>query len=516
MSMESVAQVAPPPPDPEIAELDPAVVRPGGPGADASDGRAAARATGAMLASRLVIAALGWTGSVIIARILSPEAWGHYTFVFALLGLMAIFTDLGVGRAVMAKLIVDDPEEVARTASAFIALRVVLGLGGYVIALLYVVALGYPGEVIRATAVAGLVIVFATPGHALTVVFQSRHRLMLSAVAESLGQAVQLAVTIAAAVVAPYLLIFVLAPVLNEILALTTKTVGIIRRDGGLRPSRHIEFARWRSMLLDAAPLAIGFALTVALQKVDMLLLSIMDTFDAVGIYGIGYKFSDILDTFVLAAAGPIATLLVAAWPDEPGVFRQRCRSAAAAFGAGGAMAVAAFWPSAPQVVGLLYGDRFVQGAFAARLLVLGAALTALIVLGIYLLASAGRARSYPLVALGGLALNIVLNVVLIPRLSYDGAAIATVATLATTLVALWIVVIRTLPIIGMLPLGALGSLAVVTTAICLVGTPLTHVVPWPVVSAAAVVVVAAVALPLFRSAARTPGRHTKVQVSPL
>ncbi|WP_296389444.1 flippase [Williamsia sp.] len=515
MSLESAARAGPPPPDTEVAESDPAAVRPGDAAAQASDGRAAARATGAMLASRLVIAALGWTGSVIIARTLSPEAWGHYTFVFALLGLMAIFTDLGVGRAVMAQLIVDEPDEVARTSSAFIALRLLLGLGGYVIAVGYVVVLQYPGEVIRATALAGLVIVFATPGHALTVVYQSRHRLALSAVSESLGQALQLAVTIAAAFVAPYLLIFVLAPVLNEVLALSIKTVGIIRRDGGLRPSRHIDTARWRSMLLDAAPLAIGFALTIALQKVDMLLLSVLDTFDAVGVYGIGYKFSDILDTFVIAAAGPIATLLVAAWPDEPGVFRQRCRSAAAAFGAGGAVAVAAFWPSAPQVVGLLYGDRFVQGALAARLLVLGAALTSLIVLGIYVLASAGHARSYPVVALGGLALNVALNLVLIPRLSYDGAAIATVATLATVLVALWIVVIRTLPIIGMLPLGALSTLAIVAAGVCVVGTVATRWVPWPAVSTATALVVAGVALPLVRSCARTPGRHTKVQVSP-
>ncbi|MBE7161211.1 MAG: oligosaccharide flippase family protein [Williamsia herbipolensis] len=467
-----------------------------------------------MLASRLVIAALGWTGSVIIARILSPEAWGHYTFVFALLGLMAIFTDLGVGRAVMAQLIVDDPEEVARTSSAFVALRLLLGLGGYVIALAYVVILQYPGDVIRATALAGLVIVFATPGHALTVVYQSRHRLMLSAIAESLGQALQLAITIAAAIVAPYLLIFVLAPVVNEVLALSMKTVGIARRDGGLRPSRHIEFARWRSMLLDAAPLAIGFALTIALQKVDMLLLSVLDTFDAVGIYGIGYKFSDILDTFVLAAAGPIATLLVAAWPDEPGVFRQKCRTAGAALGTGGALAVAAFWPSAPQVIGLLYGDRFVVGAFAARLLVLGASLTALIVLGIYLLASAGHARSYPLVALGGLVLNVVLNLLLIPHLSYDGAAIATVATLGAVLVVLWVVIIRTVPIIGMLPLGTLSTLAVVCAAVCLGGTVLVRWVPWPVVSVMTALIVAAVALPLLRASARTPGRHTKVQVS--
>ncbi|GAA1461155.1 oligosaccharide flippase family protein [Williamsia maris] len=476
----------------------------------ASDTGAATRATMAMLASRVVIAALGWVGSVIIARTLSPEGWGHYSFVFALLGLMAIFTDLGVGRAVLARLISDDKDDVALTASAFIALRVVLGLVGYIVSVAYVVILQYPGEVIRATAVAGLVVVVATPGHALTVLFQSRHRLVLTAVAESLGQAIQLAVTIAAVLMAPYLLIFVLAPVLNELIALTMKAVGIARASSGLRPARRIEFDRWRSMLRDAAPLAIGFALTVALLKIDVLMLSLLDTFDAVGMYSIGYKFSDIIDTFALAAAGPVSTLLVAAWPDQHDVFRRRTRSAALLFALAGALAVAAFWPSAEQIIELLYGERFVPAAAASRLLVVGAALMSLIVLGIYLLAAAGKQRHYPLVAVGGLVLNVVANVILIPRMSYDGAAIATVVTLAAVAVVLWVVVARVMPIRALLPLGPMTVLVIATVVVCVVGTQIVGVVPWPVVSAAAVLAILGPAVVFRKAAGAPPPRHSR------
>ncbi|MFT4394074.1 oligosaccharide flippase family protein [Gordonia lacunae] len=478
----------------------------------ASDARAATRATIAMLVSRLVIAALGWAGSVLIARTLSPEDWGTYSFVFALLGLTAIFTDLGVGRAVMARLISDDPDEVAKTSSAFIALRVVLGVLGYLIAVAYVIVLQYPGDVVRATAVAGLVVVFATPAQALTVIFQSRHRLLLTAIAESLGQVLQLALTIAAVLVTPALLVFVLAPVANEILSLIIKIVGIMRRSSGLRPSRIVDWSRWKPMLSDALPLALGLALTIALQKVDVLLLSLLDSLDAVGIYSIGYKFSDIMDTLILAAIGPISTLLVAAWPSQSAVLRQRCRSAAAVFAASGAVAVAAFWPSAGPIIGLLYGDRFVVGADAARFLVLGAAITAFIVLGIFLLASTGHANRYPWIAIGGLALNVGLNVVLIPRYSYDGAAIATVVTFVVAAVALWVVIGRTLPITGLLPLGTLIALIALTAAACALGVwAAAESVPWPVVSAGAALVVAAPAVLLIRAVTTPPGRHTKV-----
>ncbi|WP_072802550.1 flippase [Rhodococcoides yunnanense] len=432
----------------------------------AADPKAAARATAAVLASRVVVAALGWIGSVVVARSLSPDGWGQFSFVFALLGLMSVVTDLGVGRVVLARLMDNDPEEIGRTASSFLALRTALGLVGYALAVGYVALLRYPSEVVLATAVGGLVVVFATPSHALSVLYQSRHRLLGVAIAESLGQVVQLGLTVLAAVYAPTLLWFVLPAVANEIFKLVTKGFGIRSRTLGLRPSRHIEFRRWGPYLREAIPLAIGFALTVAMLKIDVLMLSLLDSFDAVGLYSIGYKFSDMMDTFALAAVAPVSTLLIASWPHDLATFRTRSRSAAALFALFGAMAVAAFWPSAEPLIRLLYGDRFEEGSNAARLLVLGAALMSLVLLGIFMLASAGMQRHYPMVAVFGLALNVGLNLILIPRLSYNGAAISTVATIGTTVVLLWVVIARSMPIEGLLPVRSILALSVITALV--------------------------------------------------
>jgi O-antigen/teichoic acid export membrane protein/glycosyltransferase involved in cell wall biosynthesis len=461
-----------------------------------------------LLLSRLAVAALGWAGSLVVARSLSSEAWGQFSFVFALLSLMAVFTDLGVGRVVLARLMDDDPDEVALTASSFLALRILLGLLGYVIAVGYVLVLRYPAEVITATAAAGLVVVFATPGHALSVLFQSRHRLTLAAIAETVGQAIQLGLTILAAIFAPVLLIFALAPVANEIVALAIKSFGITRPSLGLKPSSRLEFSRWWPMLREAIPLAIGFALTFAMLKIDVLMLSLMDTFDAVGLYSIGYKFSDMMDTIAVAAAGPVSTLLVAAWPDQLSVFRQRIRTAALAFAVAGACAVAAFWPSAQALIRLLYGERFVAGAQAAQLLVVGAAVMALVILGIYALAAAGKQRHYPVVALAGIVINVSANLVLIPRLSYYGAAIATVVTLAITGALIWVVIARTMPIDKLIPLRGLSVLAVVTAIVAALGDHAVDRFPawWPVVSAVAAATVLAVAYVLVALSRTSPG----------
>lgn len=312
---------------------------------DASaDNRAVARTSVALLASRVATSGMGWFGSILIARLLSPEGWGQFSFVFGLLGLLSIVTDLGVGRVVLARLLESDAVEVARVAGAFVALRVLLGLVGYAVAMGYVLLFGYPTIVVQATAVAGVVVVIATPSHALSVLFQSRLRMTVVAAAQAAGQSAQLLLTVLAALWAPQLLVFVLPFVANEAVQLVIKLRRVRRGDAGPVSVRHAQLWRWRGMLVDALPLTVGIALTTVLYKIDVLLLSRLDTFDSVGLYSVGYKFADVLTLVAIAVVSPAMTLLVAAWPANVTDFRRRTRQLSTVLTLLGALAVAGFW----------------------------------------------------------------------------------------------------------------------------------------------------------------------------
>jgi O-antigen/teichoic acid export membrane protein len=108
-------------------------------------------------------------------------------------------------------------------------------------------------------------------------------------------------------------------------------------------------------------------------------------------------------------------------------------------------------------------------------------------------LIATSRHRQYPAVAIGGLILNVVLNLWLIPARSFQGAAIATLVTevaVATTLIvmAMRIDAVSPLPVWGVL--RGIGAFA----AAMLIGAAFDTVVPWPVaavVTAAAFLVIA-------------------------
>ena len=442
----------------------------------------AVRNTISMVLSRIAIAVMGWAGTVIIARMLSPDEWGKFSFIFGVLGLMSIITDLGVGRVVLARLVDgEDDDERGRVATSFIALRLLLGLAGYVVAVLFVLLSGYSAHVVWATVVAGLVVVISTPSHALTVMYQSRLRLTYVAAAEMLGQLVQLVFTILAALVAPILIVFVIPAIANEVVGIVAKLRGL--RDGrlGPNPTGRLEVWRWKEMLLEAVPLSIGFAFIEMTSKIDLVMLAHLDTFESVGLYSIGYKFADFVLVFALAVVTPFTTVMVASWPRDPAGFRHAVHRATAIIAVLCAAGTAAFWPSAENLLSLLYGERFAAAAFSTKLMVIGACLAALAQLGLMALVSAGRHRVYPWASLLALGVNVILNLILIPRFSYHGAAWATLVSSAVLVIAISAVLRGSVDIPGVLPLRPLLGTCVITAVVITVSavTPAINGAPW-------------------------------------
>ena len=99
-------------------------------------------------------------------------------------------------------------------------------------------------------------------------------------------------------------------------MALTLWLVLVMGRT--VRVRIRVEWVRWWLWLKEAAPLALGAALDTVYFRIDIVMLSLLDTYRAVGVYSVGYKFSDLLGALPLAVVTPALTMLVAAWPDDP------------------------------------------------------------------------------------------------------------------------------------------------------------------------------------------------------
>jgi O-antigen/teichoic acid export membrane protein len=440
--------------------------------------------TGSMVAGRLIQAVVGWAGTVLVARELGQEGFGQFTLVFSLLGMLSIVTDLGIGQAAVAAY-GRYPGDRAVFAGAYMVLRSVLGLIGYGIAVGFVVLMGYPSQVLAATAVGGLVVLVATPSHALDIAFQVRDRLPVVALAGVLGRLAQLGLTVALVIHGGSVVWFVVPAVVNDLLVLLWKWPAAHR----LMDFRYcVDLRLWSDLVRQAVPLTIGTAFVTLYYRVDSVMLASIDDFSATGVYGVAYKFVDVIHFVPSALSVALIAPLAVAWSSDKAAFLAHVRAGLRILATAAAGALVGFWLYAEDLVSLLYGDAYAEAGAAARILVTAEAFGFMSRLAITALLAANRHRIYPLITFLGLALNVSTNLVLIPRFSFEGAAVTTLLTEVVVAVLLWGRLGR-LGVGSIVEPGLIARVATAAGASLLVGLLLGAVVAWlPAAIAAGVV----------------------------
>ncbi len=453
-----------------------------------SPATAASFASGAwfLVAARNAVALLGWSGTILIVHRLSPQSWGGFSVIFSVLGIVGMVADLRLGRIVMRQLIDATGPRLEQLLGSYVTFRFILGVVCYAVAVGAIAAAHYPPGVLEATLVAGASLLFASLGTALDLLFTARLWVRSMSVAMVLGRGVQFAVTVALYLAGTRsVVLFVLPAVLCDAVALGWR-LRVLPEDIRLR--RRIELRMWRAWLWDAAPLSVGAAMVSIYVRIDVVMVSKLRGLGAVGQYAIGYKFSDLVSFIPVALGGPLLATLSRAWPEDPGAFRLAVRKAVVVLTMAAAVLVVEFAFFSRSAIGLLYGTRYQPATLATEALV-GATLLAFFSnLAFTALAAAQRNLMYPVAGLVGLVVNVGLNLVLIPRWSYDGAALVTVLTEAVVGVIL-LASARPLPGFARLPWALLVRTALSGLAAAGAAALAREFLPWEVAGVMSVAV---------------------------
>jgi O-antigen/teichoic acid export membrane protein len=433
---------------------------------------------GVLVVGRYAVAALAWVGTLIVVRELSVSAFGRYQLIFSLLGIIGFIADLRLSRIVLRDVMAAEGEAAGEIIGSYLGMRLVIGVISYAIAMAWVLIASYPSDVVWGTAIAGLNLVILSAAFAIILLFEARLWLRDVAIANVLGQIVQTGFTIAVSVLGVASILWFSWSTVANAVALTLWLVLVMGRT--VRVRVRVEWLRWWVWLKEAAPLALGAALDTVYFRIDIVMLSLLDTYRAVGVYSVGYKFSDLLGALPLAVVTPALTMLVAAWPSDPGAFRRTFRHALIILTVGAVGAVVVFTIFAEPLVTLFYTDRYEEATDAARLLVVGQGLHFFTLLAFSTLVAVGRNRLYPIAMLVGVVLNVGLNVILIPEFSYMGSGWATVVTEVIVLAVLAYGVYR-IPAALPFPASSIVKCVAAGALAGAVGWASLGRVPWPV-----------------------------------
>jgi O-antigen/teichoic acid export membrane protein len=403
----------------------------------------------------------GVVATVLVARTLGPHDFGRFQFALALTLLLSFVVMLGLPKLLVRELSRDPDGAVTRIDSA---LFISLVAGGAVSGPL--LGIGWlAGADMSLLLMAGLTMIADSMARIVMALFWAVERMRYEAVAVGIQESAFVAFTLLALAAG--------GGVEGVMLAyLTSRAVGFVvawviaatKLSCPTRPRRHAGVVR--PMLKATVPFAIDDGLSLAYVRIDAVLLGVLKGPTAVGLYQSATNLVLYLNVLPRMLNMSMYPQMSRAWPDHPWTLRHLRDASLRLLGAVAIPITVGSFLLAPEIFGVVYGPKFEPAVRFYQLLVL---VIPLRILGNTLgtaITSVDRQAQRAFIVGVAAALNLGLNLILIPIWSIDGAVVATLVTESWVFLAYAVLLRRALGPSHLLSAVAAPSLACVPLAL--------------------------------------------------
>ncbi|HEY7207564.1 MAG TPA: oligosaccharide flippase family protein [Gaiellaceae bacterium] len=394
--------------------------------------RTIARNTALQLGGHAVALAVSVSMLSVVARYLGVRGYGVYSVATAAFGLAVAAVGTGLDTVAVRTFAADGADRLLFRRVLGLRIAATAAAAVVVAALVWLLPLGRDARL--AVAVLAVAATIGGAQAAFTTLLQARQAFGVPVLADTLARVLGLTGFL--------VLAFALAPLPHDrgirvvlVLACSTVAAALILagtvlylRCRGVPCRPAYDGRTWRSLTRQAAPLGIATVLGIASYRLDILVLAALKGSAAAGIYGLAYRFVD--------ASIPIAVFFVgAAFPAfsrslADGSFERLHAQRALDFLllvslplCLGGVAIA------PQLVHVFAGPAYARADVPLRLLLLSLPFTFVTMFLVSLAIASGRQGTVAWLTGGGVVLNLLLNLALVPRYSYVASASATLAS---------------------------------------------------------------------------------------
>lgn len=375
--------------------------------------------------SKVLSTILALISIAFITRYLGTEGFGNYATVLAFLSFFAAVADLGLYSISTREISKEGADEKKIMGNVF-ALRMVSSLIILILAPLVVSFFPYPQEVKAGIIVVAFSFIFSSGYQVLNGIFQKNLAMDKVAVAELTGKIFQVAF-IVFAIKMDWGFPWIIASLLfNMVISFL---IVYLWAKKYLRFSLQFDFKYWKSFLKESAPIGIAAVITFAYFKMDTILLSVMKSSSDVGIYNAANKVLENITFFPAMIVGLIFPLMSRTVFNDKKRFLEIANKTFKVFVILVVPLIVGILFLADGIIMLIGGGEFAEAAIVLRVLVFS---LAMIFFGNFFnsILVAGNLQKKLMLVLGiAAAVNIILNLIFIPRLSYLGAACTSVVT---------------------------------------------------------------------------------------
>lgn len=361
---------------------------------------------------------------ILVARSLGSEAYGQFSFIFVYLSFFEVFVQFGLNSIVTREL-TQNKAEGPRILGNAVLLRLLLAGISFPPAFFLIHALGYPLSVQQGV-LAGSFQLFLTLRALYETVFRVHLLMIYPVLVNGLRALINLGLVAVLAHSHPTVIYFVLAYLGSGLIGLLA--IGFLSRrliqitlawDGGLI----------KKLIKESFPLALSGYLTLLYYRIDVLMLSMMKGFSAVGYYSAATRLTESLDIIASALMISLFPLLSHAFKEDRQKFERLTAKAFRTLLLAGLPIALGGTLVSGDLISLLFGPEYQPSQATLAILLWYTFFNFLATLLVNVLIACGRQAVDAWISFFLVLGNIGMNFLLIPSYSHNGAALATVLT---------------------------------------------------------------------------------------
>jgi O-antigen/teichoic acid export membrane protein len=208
------------------------------------------------------------------------------------------------------------------------------------------------------------------------------------------------------------------------------------------------DFKYWKYIIKESLPLGVVIVLGLIYFKIDTIMLSIMKDSTAVGIYGAPYKILEILITIPSIFMGSVFPLISKYIKERDFRFRESFKISFDFMLCLAVPLVVGIYLLAKPIVHLILGPEFMASTLVLQYLIFAVLIIFVgTIMGNFVIA-ANLQKKLVWVYLFSVLFNITGNLILIPRYSYIGSSITTIATESLVCACAYFIVYKNLKLV--------------------------------------------------------------------
>jgi len=397
-----------------------------------STARRVARNTGIIIIGDVVFRLISLFVTIYLARYLGAIGFGKYSFVFAYIAFFGIISDIGL-RAILVREMSRNSLITPKLIGNAYIIKLILAVFAVVLPIIIISLASYPSDTITYVCIAAFTLPFMSFSDLYTAIFQANLRMEYNVISKLTFKVLSAGLIFWIIFSRGTLTQIILALVFSEMVR-TLISYSFSRKL--VRPQFEIDSGLWRYLFKEALPIALSSVIWIIYYQIDIVMLSPMQGDAAVGVYSAAHK---LFEPFSLI---PMA-LMTSLFPVMSKAFKTSRERLIKSYRLGIKYLLIMALPIAigtallsDKIILLIYGAEFAESATVLQILIWALVFNFVNSLLLHLLISIDEQKLNTLSTGICAIVNIALNFILIPILSYNGAAIATVATHAVLFIA--------------------------------------------------------------------------------